>query len=247
MDCEDTVTTVILGETGSGKSSLIDLFHFWGRESCGEQPKFEDVAKLSLIDKANEAGGSQSGSQTIEPRQYSFRLKFADRDYSFALLDTPGMGDIKGLKQDDDNIQSILTFVEQTSSVNAIVLMLNGSNCRVSARTQYILQRLYGMCPKTFENHLYLFFSNTQIEPNFDWQKEIKVPICKENVIPIDNLLYSPGGLKYALLSAIQRKKIEQNYSENKEILSMVFERLIKGLERLFHRLATDNIVMLVF
>jgi len=223
-----TVTAVLLGETGSGKSSLINLFHFWSLESTGKQPRFEDAKKHSIIQADNETGGSQAGSQTLKPRQYQFKLCFQDQDYVFSLLDTPGMGDVKGLKQDDDNILAILKFVEDTPSVNAVILMLNGSNCRVSSRTLYILQRLYGLCPKTFEKNLYLIFSNTQLEPNFDLDC-IKVPIRKENVIPIDNLLYSPGGLHFAESSQIQQRKIERNYTENKEILSIMFEQLIKG------------------
>ncbi len=222
------VTAVLLGETGSGKSSLINLFHFWSLESTGKQPRFEDAKKHSIIQADNETGGSQAGSQTLKPRQYQFKLRFKNQDYILSLLDTPGMGDIKGLKQDDDNILAILKHVEDTPSVNAVILMLNGSNCRVSSRTLYILQRLYGLCPKTFEKNLYLILSNTQFKPNFDLNC-IKVPIRKENVIPIDNLLYSPGGLRFAESNQIQQRKIERNYMENKEILSIMFEQLIKG------------------
>jgi hypothetical protein len=39
------------------------------------------------------------------------------------------MGDIKGLKQDDSKMMEILKFIEDTPSVNWIILMLNGSNC----------------------------------------------------------------------------------------------------------------------
>ena len=229
VSVDGPITVVLIGETGAGKSSLIDLFHFWARESCNEQPKFEDAKNHSILRKQNEAGGSQSGSQTLGPHQYKLSLNFQDRAYSFLLLDTPGMGDISGLKKDDEHIMAILKFVEGTPPVNGIMLMLNGSNCRVSSRTQYILQRLYGMCPKMFENHIYLIFSNTQIEPSFDWQKQIKVPIGKDNVMPIDNLLFSRGGLNYATCNLIQRKKIEMNYDENKQFLSMIFEQLIKG------------------
>ncbi|CAF2780587.1 unnamed protein product [Rotaria sp. Silwood2] len=222
------VTAVLIGETGSGKSSLINLFYFWCLESTGKNPKFEDAKIHNIIKSENETGGSQAGSQTLKPQQYKFELNFNGENYLFTLLDTPGMGDVKGLKTDDENILSILQFVEQTPSVNAIVLMLNGSNARVSSRTSYILQRLYGLCPKTFQNNLYLIFSNTQMEPNFDIN-QIRVPIKKDNVIPIDNLLYSPAGFQYAEKTLLQKRKIESNYKENKEILSMLFDQWVKG------------------
>ncbi len=58
------------------------------------------------------------------------------------------MGDIKDLQQDDNNMMEILKFMEDTPSVNGVILMLNESNCWVNPRTQYILQILYGMCSK---------------------------------------------------------------------------------------------------
>jgi GTPase SAR1 family protein len=245
---KNTITMVLLGETGAGKSALINLFHFWSLESLDKQPKFKDAAGHSIIPKQHEAGGSQSGSQTLKPSHYQFDLKFGERTYCFSILDTPGMGDIKGLKNDDDNILAILKMIEETPSVDGIMLMLNGSNCRVSSRTQYILQRLYGMCPKTFEDHLYLIFSNTQLIPNFDWKNEIKVPIHKENVIPFDNLLYSPAGLQYETLTAIQRTKIEKNYEENKAILSLMFDQLIRGMRKfIILYLSIENINLSIF
>ncbi len=86
------------------------------------------------------------------------------------------------------------------------------------------------MCPKTFEDCLFLIFSNTQLQPNFDWKKEIKVPIHKENVIPLENLLFSPDGLNYTEKNSVERRKIQTNYQENKDILSRMFRQLIKGM-----------------
>jgi hypothetical protein len=39
------------------------------------------------------------------------------------------MGDIKDLQQDDNNMMEILKFMEDTPSVNGVILMLNESNC----------------------------------------------------------------------------------------------------------------------
>lgn len=233
---KEIVSMVLIGETGSGKSSLINLFSFWARESLGGQPQFGDAKRLSILRHDNEAGSSQSGSQTLKPHVYQFDVQMNGRDYHCSILDSPGMGDVAGLENDDEHIGAILKFVEETSSINGIILMLNGSNCRMSPRTHYILQRLYSMCAKTFEEHIYLIFSNTQLRPNFDWKNEIKVPVDPNRVVPFDNLLYSPAGLEYEHLSAFEKMKIESNYVENKKTLSVLFETLRKGTETVVTR-----------
>jgi len=128
-----------------------------------------------------------------------------------------------GLQEDEENVSQILKFVSGVSSLNAILLVLNGAVARVGNKTNYVLQRLYGLCPEVFQEHFYLVFTNTQLEANFEFST-LSIPIKKENVFPIDNLAFSPGGRNYDNLSVFQKKKIETNYNECKSYLSFVFD-----------------------
>ena len=54
-------------------------------------------------------------------------------------MDTPGLGDTSGIDQDDKNIDNILDSITKTPQLNSIILMLNGSDARISERIKYIL------------------------------------------------------------------------------------------------------------
>lgn len=49
-------------------------------------------------------------------------------------MDTPGLGDVRGIDQDDRNVDDILAAVSTTPELNAIVVMVNGSDGRISER-----------------------------------------------------------------------------------------------------------------
>jgi hypothetical protein len=54
-------------------------------------------------------------------------------------MDTPGLGDTRGIDQDDKNIDNILQTITMTPELNAIVIMMNGTDGRLSERILYVL------------------------------------------------------------------------------------------------------------
>ena len=70
---------------------------------------------------------SQDQSQTQKSSVYRFKLETDTKIYNLAFMDTPGLGDVKGYQQDDDNIINILDTVSNTPELNCIILMMNGS------------------------------------------------------------------------------------------------------------------------
>ncbi|KAH3723064.1 hypothetical protein Pelo_18234 [Pelomyxa schiedti] len=134
------VTAVILGETGAGKSSLIELLAFWSRNSGRAIPVFAEATVSTLAKGAERDGTSQSVSQTQRVTEYSFALPINGSTYNLHLIDTPGMGDTSGISEDDSAIDQVLDKLgnsAQPLQLHAVVLMLNGSNCRVTARTNW--------------------------------------------------------------------------------------------------------------
>ena len=220
------ITALIIGETGSGKSSVIELFHHWSKHK--EQANLDQVKRI--INQENEANTkNRSISQTLKPQTYNLSLRFGNVIYELVLIDTPGLGDVKGLDQDDSNVDLILKEMSESSvsSLNAILLVLNGSNSRVSNKTKYILQKLYSLCPVTFYDKLYLLLTNTQLESNFDWKANISISMKGDNVFTIDNLMFS--SFDYTNLNPKTAIKLSNNYRECIETLSLMFDQWKKS------------------
>jgi len=50
-------------------------------------------------------------------------------------------------------------------------LVLNGAVARVGNKTNYVLQRLYGLCPEVFQEHFYLVFTKEEVHKVKDKQR----------------------------------------------------------------------------
>lgn len=75
-------------------------------------------------------------------------------------MDTPGLGDTRGIEQDDKNVDNILKTISDTPELNGIVLMMNGTDGRISERVQYVMQRIKGMLPNVIKDNLMILLSN---------------------------------------------------------------------------------------
>ncbi len=99
---EQTLNFLLLGESGAGKTSLINLFDLWDRKF--NLKDFKNL-KRALIktkylpgDGGNESGLDNGESQTQKPRVYTFNFRWDKVEYSVKLLDTPGFGDTRGME-----------------------------------------------------------------------------------------------------------------------------------------------------
>jgi predicted GTPase len=97
---------VVIGETGAGKSSLINLFYVWSQNVPSSQlNKLKKVLiKTSYLDGDGStekftAGNSQRDSVTYFAKAYNFQLYDQERNirYNLTFLDTPGLGDTRGI------------------------------------------------------------------------------------------------------------------------------------------------------
>ncbi|CAF4282325.1 unnamed protein product, partial [Rotaria sordida] len=121
------INVLLMGETGVGKSTFINAFVNYLIFDTLEQAQQNEpivlipvsflittgnqfneyIVKFGDID-SNENHEHQGQSVTQQCKSYIFKL---NERLCLRLIDTPGMGDTRGLVQDEKNIDHILTYV----------------------------------------------------------------------------------------------------------------------------------------
>lgn len=121
---------MVVGQTGCGKTTLLNSFinYVLGIE-------IDDDFRYEIIHET--FGTSQSVSQTSSVTVYN--IKGTSKLPPIQIIDTPGFGDTRGIKQDMAITGQIeQTFKEKLYSLNAICFVAQSSNARLTANQKYI-------------------------------------------------------------------------------------------------------------
>ena len=124
------VIFMAVGQTGCGKTTLLNSFinYLLGIE-------IDDDFRYEIIHES--FGTSQSISQTSEVTVYN--IKGINGLPPIQIIDTPGFGDTRGIKQDMIITSQIeKTFKEKLNNLNAICFVAQSSNARLTSNQKYI-------------------------------------------------------------------------------------------------------------
>lgn len=168
------INILLLGETGVGKSTFINaLVNYLIYESLeaaergtpvvlipvsfpiaiGDQ--YEEVTiKFGDVDP-NENHQNKGQSVTQHCRSYIFDL---NEKLKLRLIDTPGIGDTRGLEQDQININHIFTYINQLSHLNAVCLLLKPNNTKLDMFFRSCVEQLITyLTPSGYQNIVFCF------------------------------------------------------------------------------------------
>ena len=151
----------ISGETGTGKTSLLSLLANIVRGHTPEQ-------FVNFNDDSIEAGGGSKHSQTNQAKVYEFT---SVNGVKVTILDTPGLADTRGFAQDELHKASIASAIkENISTVNAVLILANGTVPRLGTATDYALSTLSSIFPRTLADNIGIMFTNvaSPLSWNFD-------------------------------------------------------------------------------
>lgn len=155
---------MVIGETGSGKSTWLNFVTNYFRGGCYPHSvkvliptKIRGVTEADAAGQASEANvRDQSKSQTTKCTWYYFN----NLDHSFCFGDTPGLGDTEGVKKDDTNVQEILEAAENAGELHGMILVINGSAPRLTDHAIYVLDKLRGNLPDVVMKNLVVVMTN---------------------------------------------------------------------------------------
>ncbi|KAF8634980.1 hypothetical protein AX17_004054 [Amanita inopinata Kibby_2008] len=225
-------TILLVGETGTGKTSLLNLF---GNIVAGRAPQDYEF----FNDDSNEAGGGEKQSQTNSAKLYKFE---SNNKVKFQILDTPGLADTRGIQQDALHKESIAKAIKQNiSTVDAVIILANGTIPRLGVATEYALSTLSSIFPRNLASNIGILFTNvaSPLSWNFDQESLPDVLRGSDNQFLLDNplamwkkylQLKSQKNFNKRLLSQL-KKDVEAGHTRALNVLGFVFDWL-DGLSR---------------
>ena len=206
---------MILGETGVGKSTFINAFvnylafDTFQQAERGEpialipvsfittiNPQFDEFIVRFGSPNVNEFHNEDGQSVTQHCRSYVFDIDSRTR---LRLIDTPGVGDTRGIEQDRQHIDHILSYANNYSHINAICLLFKPNSSRLNIMFRYCIHELFTLFPTAIHSQIFFCFTNTRstfyapgdtgplIKQMLQQEKLATIPFEKRNVFCFDS------------------------------------------------------------
>lgn len=223
---------LLIGQTGSGKSTLLNLIaNYLLDGSFGPFPEQQNVrflipTKYSASTEvkyphSEKNFGDQSQSQTKKAQTYTF-----DRQHiRVRIIDTPGLGDTEGIKEDDKHLQNILKKAGETRNLAAVVFVINGTDSRHNTTQKYVFEKLSGFVPSIALENMIIILTNSSAEScHFPIQNLVKMGIKQSNIFILNNTVLASNPKTWSDSHIANKLTFEWNVCMS--TLSTVFERI---------------------
>ncbi|XP_071369606.1 uncharacterized protein [Centroberyx affinis] len=138
-------TIMVLGATGSGKSTLINgmINYIVGIE-------WNDTFRFKLVDEGEQR--SQAESQTSQVTVYKINHKEGFKiPYSLTIVDTPGFGDTRGIERDraiTEQIRRLFTSAKGVSEIDAVCFVTQAALPRLTPTQKYVFDSVLSIFGK---------------------------------------------------------------------------------------------------
>ena len=148
---------VVLGNTGSGKSALLNMFA--GKENAFKVGLSINPETKFTTSQIHNYNGTANG-------------------YTLRLIDTQGLSDGGGPDREVEHINDMIEAIKQFSDIDLFIICLDGPNPRFTSYIQSMISRFKKIFPKFLENSVLVF--NKWNEPNSDRRDELMMEYQKK-------------------------------------------------------------------
>ncbi|KIJ66933.1 hypothetical protein HYDPIDRAFT_26350 [Hydnomerulius pinastri MD-312] len=212
-------TILIVGkfyrETGTGKTTVLSLLaNILKGNSPDSYEKFNEAS--------NEEGGSAKHSQTNKAYLYTFESK---NGVKYNILDTPGLADTRGIAQDEQHKASIAKAIKDSiTTVDAVLILANGTVPRLGVATDYALSTLSSMFPITLAKNIGFLFTNVSSPLSWNFDEESLPDVLRDNQL---YLLDNPVAMQDKYTK--EKEKMEKKGKVNQRILKTLKASVEEG------------------
>ncbi|PNP52300.1 hypothetical protein THARTR1_07080 [Trichoderma harzianum] len=205
---DNYINILILGETGVGKSTFINAFVNYisyptldaAKEADGLASVIPCSFSLQTMDRENtgteiqehhvkvggrddEVDGSTGNSATQKSAVYPVTIGAK----TYRLIDTPGIGDTRGLSYDKENMADILKTISSYDKLHGILVLVKSNNARLTVTFRFCVKELLTHLHRSATKNMAFGFTNTRIS-NYapgDTFKPLKALLDGHSDIPI--------------------------------------------------------------
>lgn len=180
----ENLNILILGETGVGKSTFINAFvNYLSYQSLNEAKEAKDLISLipcafsvQTMDRTkpdgeikefeiqiggkrdDEVDGSHGSSATQKTAVYPITVG----NRMIRLIDTPGIGDTRGVEFDKQNMADILSTLRNYDTLHGILILLKSNNSRLTVTFRFCVKELLTHLHRSAAQNMVFGFTNTR-------------------------------------------------------------------------------------
>lgn len=184
LDPMDELNILIIGETGVGKSTFINAFvNYLTYDSLDEAIKNEELdwlipcsfnyqtmnrsdpmgkivqTKIQVGQDKDEADGAMGDSATQKTMVYPV----TQGDTVIRLIDTPGIGDTRGVEKDKENMANILGMLGNFENLHGILFLVKSNNARLNLMFRFVVEELLMHLHRDAAQNMVFGFTNTRV------------------------------------------------------------------------------------
>ena len=201
------INVLILGETGVGKSTwingLANYIQFENLEAAARHVNLltiipssfsytddeGEIVKIKVGEETDNEKFTAGQSATQAPVTYLFPIP--EKNCVVKLIDTPGIGDTRGVEQDKKNFESILSHISNFDELHAILILLKPNSARLTVMFEFCIKELLVYLHKDAARNIIFCYTNTR------------------------GTFYKPGDTLPTLKEMVKKSNLELNTKKN--------------------------------